>query len=106
MLRLSHLYAVGEHPTLAVPVKVDLSAVFGKAGLRIVGAEEYSLTGNRPIGEMNKNKFKWPTHFPNAAVEAQFAQDRELSYEAQVPFSFPMVTIRPMEVRTFWATFE
>ena len=106
MLRLSHLYEAGEHPTLAVPQEVDLAQVFGKAGLKITSAEEYSLTGNRPIAEMDKNKFKWPTHYPNSAVAAQFAGHDKHAFTTKVPFAYPKVTIRPMEVRTFWATFE
>ena len=35
LLRLSHLYQAGEHPTLATPVTVNLEEVFGEAGLKI-----------------------------------------------------------------------
>lgn len=105
LLRLSHLYEAGEHPTLAVPVEVDLSKVFGNAGLKITDAEEFSLTGNRPIAEMNKNKFKWDTFFPNQAVKKQMEAHKALAFEEKVPFQYPVVTIRPMEVRTFMASF-
>lgn len=73
LLRLAHLYQVGEHPTLAAPVEVDLSQVFGKSGLQIKSAVETKLTANQPK--------------PNS------------------DFEFPVVTISPMEVRTFLAYF-
>eukprot|EP00658_Telonema_sp_P-2_P006296 TRINITY_DN12405_c0_g2_i1.p1 TRINITY_DN12405_c0_g2~~TRINITY_DN12405_c0_g2_i1.p1 ORF type:complete len:488 (+),score=175.65 TRINITY_DN12405_c0_g2_i1:77-1465(+) len=98
LLRLSHLYQAGEHPTLAQPVQVDLSKVFGKPGLRITGAVETTLTGNRPLSEVNK--FKWAT------VEAPSDPSAPVAFEERVAFSFPIVTIRPMEVRTFLASFE
>lgn len=74
LLRLAHLYQVGEHPTLATPVQVDLSHIFGKSGLQITSAVETKLTANQPK--------------PNS------------------DFEFPVVTINPMEVRTFLAYFE
>jgi alpha-mannosidase len=98
LLRLSHLYEAGEHPTLAQPVEVDLSKVFSKAGLSITSAVETTLTGNRPLSEVNK--FKWAT------APTENDPSAPTAFETRVPFNFPMVTIRPMEVRTFMASFE
>ena len=58
LLRLSHLYEAGEHPTLAQPVTLNLQEVFGKAGLKISGAVETSLTANRNKDEMEAAKHK------------------------------------------------
>jgi alpha-mannosidase len=96
MLRLSHLYEAGEHPTLATPVEIDLKQVFAKAGLTITNAIETTLTGNKPLSEVSK--FQWATVEPNPADPTPF--------ETRIPFEFPKVTIRPMEVRTFMASFE
>ena len=52
------------------------------------------------------DKHKWQTHTPNADVAKQLESVEAISFEARVPFKFPMLTIRPMEVRTFLATFE
>jgi alpha-mannosidase len=96
MLRLSHLYEAGEHPTLAQPVTVNLSEVFNKANLKITGATETTLTGNQPISSIKP--FKWHTFGSVSNSPAPF--------EERVAFDFPKVTIRPMEVRTFMASFE
>jgi hypothetical protein len=104
LLRLSHLYEAGEHDTLAQPVTVNLKEVFGQAGLSIASAMETTLTGNQPLEAVEARKHKWKTRTANQAVADQMAQCK--SFEQRVPFTFPEVTIRPMEVRTFLATFE
>ena len=104
LLRLSHLYSAGEHPTLAQPADVDLSSIFSKQGLTITAATETTLTGNRPLAEVDAAKHAWPTHAPNAEVAAHVAEVAGRSFETRTPFDFPHVTIRPMEVRTFSAT--
>ena len=43
---LLHPLQVGEHPTLAQPVEIDLQQVFGAAHLKIVDAVETTLSGN------------------------------------------------------------
>ena len=96
MLRLSHLYEAGEHPTFAQPVAVNLSEVFNKAGLRIIGATETTLTRNQPISAIKP--FKWQTF--------GYVNDAPTHFEERIAFDFPVVTIRPMEVRTFMASFE
>jgi len=47
LLRLSHLYSVGEHPILSQPVSLSLAAIFAKAGLKVTEGIEMSLTANR-----------------------------------------------------------
>jgi len=103
LLRLAHLYQAGEHPTLSVPVEVDLSKVFGKAGLRLVAAEEVSLTANQGRDAMEASRFQWDTRTKNAGVAEQL--ESCAAFEERVPFKYPLVTIRPMEVRTFLASF-
>jgi len=97
LLRLSHLYEAGEHPALATPVTVDLSKVFNEPNLRITGAVETTLTGNRPLSEIKH--FKWAT------VDGPKDPSAPTPFEERVPFKYPTVTIRPMEVRTFMASF-
>ena len=74
LLRLSHLYQAGEHPTLATPVTVNLEEVFGEAGLKTHAATETTLTANRPAAAADAAKHAWTTHAPNAAVAAQLAE--------------------------------
>jgi len=106
MLRLSHLYQVGEHPTLAVPVEVDLKKVFGASHLSIESAVETTLTGNQELTAWEKKKHHWQTHAANAEAQAGHAAVGKAAFGERVPFSFPKVTLRPMEVRTFLATFH
>ena len=104
LLRLSHLYEAGEHPTLAQPATVDLSKVFSKGigGKKLVRVEETTVTASKPLAPPHK----WRTRPTNEAVaKALLESKREAPpFEERVPLSFPMVTLRPMEVRTFLAT--
>ena len=108
LLRLSHMYQVGEHPTLAQPLTVKLADVFAKAGLKITAAKEMSLTANQDIKTMDANKFDWPTKPANEHVAAQLAE--HAPFERRVPFDPAdpglALVLRPMEVRTFLAAFE
>jgi len=109
LLRLSHIYSVGEHPTLSQPAEVDLTAIFAKDGLRIKGATETSLTANQPLADVEKRKSDWqahPQHAANAAVASDLAAIAAAAFEKSVPFIYPKVVLRPMEVRTFLASFD
>lgn len=105
MLRLSHLYEAGEHPTLAQPVTINLEEIFGKAGLAIKSAYETTLTGNQPLAEYEARKHQWETRYANEAVAAHMEATGAIAFEERVKFEYPTVTIRPMEVRTFMAEF-
>eukprot|EP00935_MAST-01C_sp_MAST-1C-sp1_P000879 g879.t1 len=108
LLRLSHLYAVGEHPTLSVPVKVSLTSVFAKAGLSLVSINETSLTANQPMSAIDQAKFEWNTE-PLPWPQAQ-EQEKAPPFEERFPLAADggevTLTIRPMEVRTFLARFK
>ena len=114
LLRLAHLYQVDEHPTLAKPVEVDLVKVFSGEGgrLKIVNAVEVSLTANQLKSEMDAKKFDWKVDagVGGEAVKAQFAEGEARRSSSGVrgrgAFDFPVVTLNPMEVRTFLARFE
>merc|ERR1712139_337374 len=87
-------YSVGEHPDLSQPVTVDLSSVFG-GDLKIVKAEEMSLTGNQNRTAMESQKYKWKTE--GAAEDV--APWTPMSADLQT-------TLRPMEVKTFFVEFQ
>ena len=104
LLRLSHLYEAGEHPTLAQPVTVDLSEIFSQAGLTIASAHETTLTANAPLSE-GQQKRNWNSKPRTPQQLTELEKRAELSFEDKVPFDYPILTLRPMEVRTFLATF-
>ena len=108
LLRLSHLYQVGEHSTLSKPVDVDLEKVFGKTGLKIASATEVSLTANQLVEEMDAKKHQWKTSPLNERVEQNLhdAKVKRAGFDSRVPFKYPVVTMRPMEVRTFLVRFD
>jgi len=105
LLRLTHLYAVGEHPTLAQPVTVNLGAVFAKAGLKIRSAEETQLTGTMPSHVARGRRHQWDTVASPEVAEQLAAGERPAPHRAFDPTTLSL-TIRPMEVRTLLAHFD
>merc|ERR1712232_589974 len=97
MLRIVHLFSVGEHPTLSQPATISLADIFSKAGLAIGSIRETTLTGNQDKAEWEAKKYHWDTSVDGTA-------------QPYVPFDAKAgdlsVTLRPMEVRTFLAVFQ
>ena len=97
MLRVAHLYSVGEHPTLSAPATISFADIFAKTGLTITSMRETTLSGNQDKAEWEAKKLHWVT---NAPVKSE-------SYVAFDPTDSALsVTLRPMEVRTFLVNFE
>jgi alpha-mannosidase len=97
MLRVAHLYSVGEHPTLSAPATISFADIFAKAGLTITSMRETTLSGNQDKAEWEAKKLHWQT---NAPVKSE-------SYVAFDPTDSALsVTLRPMEVRTFLVNFN
>jgi len=91
VLRLHHLYAVGEDEKLSQPVQIDLDELFNN--LSIVTLTEMTLTANRPINELHR--LQWKTN----------------SFEQHFPEYKPMgtdhvITLNPMDIRTFIVRFQ
>lgn len=85
LLRLAHLYAVGEDENLSQNVTVDLGNLF--TNLQPISYVETSLTGNQPISEMKR--LQW-----NVAGESKAKDQRP---EA----SGWSIVLTPMSFRTF-----
>mmetsp|Transcript_90839 Transcript_90839/g.207946 ORF Transcript_90839/g.207946 Transcript_90839/m.207946 type:complete len:1109 (+) Transcript_90839:54-3380(+) len=104
LLRFSHLYSVNEHPTLSQPVQVDLSKMFG-SGYRVAKAKEMSLTANQDKATMEAAKYDWKVKdVTGGLVEEQLASCN--SVEEHTPMDGTVITLRPMEVKTYLITFE
>lgn len=90
LLRLSHLYAVGDDPTLSVPVSVNLGALF--RNLIITSIVEMQLTGVRPWSEVSR--IQWRTTQPDNPPRLH------------QPLEGLTVTLQPLEIRTFLVQFQ
>lgn len=110
LLRLAHLYSIGEHPTLSQPATVSMAEVFAKGRLKIKSATAVSLTGNQLIEDMDAKKFAWKTQdLTDGKVTAEIDEYGK-PFETRFPFDPAdaelKVSLRPMEVRTFFVTFD
>ncbi|XP_054995952.1 epididymis-specific alpha-mannosidase [Sorex araneus] len=94
LLRLQHLYEVGEHPVLSQPVKVNLKALLRGLG-PVQAVEERSLTGTWAAGALQRWRWKLQdTH-----------RERDNSRAVLQPGGFEF-TIYPKEIRTFFVHFQ
>merc|ERR1712187_515184 len=110
MLRLAHMYSIGEHPELSKPATVSLAELFAKGRLKIKTAQAMSLTGNQPQEQMDAKKFAWKTvDLEGGKVTAEI-EAKGKPFTKRFPFdpNDPKltVTLRPMEIHTFFITFE
>ncbi|NXO22883.1 MA2B2 mannosidase, partial [Cisticola juncidis] len=93
LLRIRHLYEVGEDPVLSQPVTVDLQSLLkGLGSLKAV--EERSLTGTWDVNTLER--WKWRTaQYPGK----KFFNSTEISEDF-------IVTVHPKEIRTFFVYFQ
>merc|ERR1712190_330045 len=110
LVRFAHMYSIGEHPTLSKPATISMTDIFSKGRLKIKSAKAMSVTGNQGIEEMDAKKFAWKTHdLTGGKVEAEIDANGQ-PFVRRFPFNPKdpklSVTLRPMEVKTFFVTFE
>ena len=101
LLRLAHLYSVGEHPTLAQPVNVSLANLFAAPSLSITAAQEVTLGANQDMNAFQQKKLVWDTKYMHKKEARLDAFDRVAFDPSDADLT---VTLRPMEVRTFLVT--
>ncbi|XP_031381358.1 probable alpha-mannosidase At5g13980 isoform X2 [Punica granatum] len=93
LLRLAHLYEVGDHKELSVMTSVELKKLF--PGKKIGKATEMSLSANQERAEMESKRLVWK-------VEGS-AEEKETKVSRGGPVD-PVkleVELAPMEIRTF-----
>ncbi|NXU56557.1 MA2B2 mannosidase, partial [Turnix velox] len=93
LLRIRHLYEVGEHPLLSLPVTVNLQDMLKGLG-SVVSVEERSLTGTWDINTLKR--WKWKT--------AEYPSKRFFS-STGISENYT-VTVHPKEIRTFFVYFQ
>uniref|UniRef100_A0A5F8A1J9 Alpha-mannosidase n=1 Tax=Macaca mulatta TaxID=9544 RepID=A0A5F8A1J9_MACMU len=94
LLRLHHLYEVGEDPVLSQPVTVNLEAVLQALG-SVVAVEERSLTGTWDVGMLHR--WSWRTGPGRRRGDTTFPSR---------PPGGPIITVHPKEIRTFFIHFQ
>ncbi|NXQ21103.1 MA2B2 mannosidase, partial [Peucedramus taeniatus] len=93
LLRIRHLYEVGEDPVLSQPVMVDLKSLLKGLG-SVMAVEERSLTGTWDVNTLER--WKWKTaQYPGK----RFFNSKETSEDF-------IVTVHPKEIRTFFVYFQ
>ncbi|XP_052182651.1 probable alpha-mannosidase At5g13980 [Diospyros lotus] len=92
LLRLAHLYEIGEDKDLSVVASVDLKKLFHDK--KITKITEMSLSANQEKEEMLKKRLVW---------EVQDSQDEEFKVLRGGPVDpvKQVVELAPMEIRTF-----
>eukprot|EP00898_Chlorokybus_atmophyticus_P006582 jgi/Chlat1/6925/Chrsp52S06594 len=98
ILRIAHLYEAHEHPEHSKPVKVDILQLFGSKAIR--SAVELSLSGNQPKGAVKP--MNWRINGEDGSEPVPL---REAPIEHVENPSALVVTIAPMEIRTFGIIF-
>ncbi|XP_041259004.1 epididymis-specific alpha-mannosidase [Onychostruthus taczanowskii] len=93
LLRIRHLYEVGEDPLLSQPVMVDLKSLLKGLG-SVMAVEERSLTGTWDVSTLER--WKWKTaQYPGK----RFFNSTDISEDF-------VVTVHPKEIRTFFVYFQ
>ncbi|KAL6494431.1 hypothetical protein OROGR_031231 [Orobanche gracilis] len=97
LLRLAHLYEVGENKDLSVMATVELRRVFPDK--KINGIKETSLSANQERREMESKRLSWKVEGSNTK------RDTELGGGPVDPVKL-LVELAPMEIRTFIIDFN
>ncbi|KAI3500943.1 hypothetical protein L1887_36772 [Cichorium endivia] len=92
LLRLAHLYEVGEDKDYSVMASVELKKLFPDKKIKKV--TEMNLSGNQERGEMEKKKLGWKVK--GSSEEAEIVRGGGVDSEKLV------VELGPMEIRTFF----
>ncbi|GLT27152.1 hypothetical protein SLA2020_021760 [Shorea laevis] len=97
LLRLAHLYEIGEDSVLSSMTSVELKKLF--PGKEIGSVTEMSLSGNQERTEMEKKRLVWK-------VEGLLEEDTKVERGGPVDPTKLVVELAPMEIRTFVIDFN
>ncbi|KDP22539.1 hypothetical protein JCGZ_26370 [Jatropha curcas] len=97
LIRLAHLYEVGEDKDLSVLASVELKKVFSYKKINKV--TETSLSANQERSEMERKRLVWK-------VEGSFGNNPKVKRGGPVDPLTLAVELAPMEIRTFLIDFE
>ncbi|XP_068926270.1 epididymis-specific alpha-mannosidase isoform X2 [Petaurus breviceps papuanus] len=94
LLRICHLYEVGEDPDLSQSVTVNLKSLLQSLGT-LASVEERSLTGTWDVKDLNR--WKWKT----ARLGGQ-----DLCRSSRTPLGNATFILHPKEIKTFFIYFQ
>uniref|UniRef100_A0A6M2F2G9 Alpha-mannosidase n=1 Tax=Populus davidiana TaxID=266767 RepID=A0A6M2F2G9_9ROSI len=97
LLRLAHLYEVGEDKDLSVMASVELKKVLPNK--KISKITETSLSANQERVEMEKKRLVWK-------VEGSSGEEPKVVRGGPIDPTTLVVELAPMEIRTFHITFD
>ncbi|KAI4339645.1 hypothetical protein MLD38_024562 [Melastoma candidum] len=92
LLRLAHLYEIGEDKDLSKIASIELRKLF--PGKQIGKVSEMSLSANQERSEMEKKRLVWQ-------VEGEKGEDGQVLRGGPIDPTILVVDIAPMEIRTF-----
>ena len=96
ILRLHHLYGVGEDASYSLPVTIDIGRMFhGK--YRVTSVEEMTLGMNQNMDEMRSYRWKW---IPETSLDGEAVS--AVSPSGKVGGT--VTTISPMDIKAFYVT--
>jgi hypothetical protein len=81
LLRLTHIYAVGEDPVLSKPAQVNLASLF--KNLRVTKISEMNLSANQLKSEVKR--YKWKTA---STTQVRFSGWMPLSREGTFDYGY------------------
>lgn len=96
LLRLRHLYAAGEHPTLSSPAQVNLSSLIDPSVARLGNVTETTLTGNADVHKTSRLEWVADPHAPTGSSAKAPA--------TRVSDDGESISLGPLETRTFLVT--
>lgn len=91
LVRLEHIYEVGEHSTLSTPISVDLRTLFDRH--EFLEAREVTLAANM-FKDKSFERLKWK--FDSAISTSSSKSSTKNSFDGHT------VNLSPMEIRSFF----
>lgn len=109
LLRVRHIFAAGEGPGSGwgTNVTVDLAALLAPS-LAVTGAVELTADAARPLAAARTSQIQWAQlpaageeAAPRAAAPGEVGAPLAASSDSAAPAAGLVVTLQPMEIRTF-----
>jgi hypothetical protein len=105
VVRLAHQFAVNEDESLSANVEIDLAELFSTFGA-ITSVAEMSLSMNQLKSELVNNKIAWKTMHASSEPNNGSSTSASRSLRARDTKTDTVVSLSPMQIRSFIVTFS